>query len=59
MQEYLKPRNMKSTKDECQLITALKMSQKNSYKSYECKACKVEDESQEHVLKCVKIIEMQ
>jgi hypothetical protein len=59
MQDYLKPGNMKSTKDECQLITALKKSQKNSYESYECEACKVEDESQEHVLEYVKIIELQ
>ena len=57
MQDYLKPRNMKSTKDECQLIfklrsrvTALKMNQKNSYESYECEPCKIEEERQEHVL---------
>ena len=54
------------TKDEYQLIfklrgrvTALKIDQKNSHESYECVACKIEDESQEHVLECVKIIEMQ
>ena len=35
------------------------MNQKNSYESYECEACKIEDESQEHVLECKKIIEMQ
>ena len=66
LQDYLKPGNMKSTKDECQLIfklrsriTALKLNQKNSYESYECEVCKVEDESQEHVFECVKLIEMQ
>ena len=57
MQDYLKPGNMKSMKDECQLIfklrsriTALKMNQQNSYESYECEPCKIEEESQEHVL---------
>ena len=46
MQDYLKPGNMKSTKDECQLIfklrsrvTALKMNQRNSHESYECVVC--------------------
>ena len=66
MQDYLKPGNMKSTRNECQLIfklrsrvIALKMNQKNSYENYECEACKIEDESQVHVFECLKLIEMQ
>jgi hypothetical protein len=32
---------------------------KNNYKSYECEACDYEEESQEHVLKCMEITRFQ
>ena len=66
MKKYLKPNIVKMKKEECQLIfklrsrsTELKVNQKNKYETYECDACEVEDESQEHILQCKEISKMQ
>ena len=66
MQNYLKPCDLKITTDEKQQIFALrakvtnvKMNQKNKYESYECKACDNAEESQEHVLVCQTILQIQ
>ena len=32
---------------------------KNKYETYECDACKIEDENQEHVMKCEEIKKIQ
>ena len=62
MQPYLMPNDGKIKKEECQIIfqlrskvTDLKMNQKNRY---ECGGCGKEDESQDHVLNCQVLIEM-
>ena len=39
--------------------TELKVNQKSKYDTYECDACEVEDESQEHILQCKEISKMQ
>ena len=66
MQNYLKPNNLKMKKDESQEIfrlrsrsTNLKVNQKNKYETFECDACNVEDENQEHILVCKEILKMQ
>ena len=66
LQKYLMPNETKMNKEDCQLIfklrskvTAVKVNLKNSYLSYECEACKNEEETQEHVLKCKVILQMQ
>ena len=65
MQKYLLPNELKISQEECQTIfklrskvTEVKINQRNSYEAYECSACGLEDESQEHVLECEKIIKM-
>ena len=40
-------------------MTAIKMNHKNKYETYECDACKIEDETQEHVMKCEEIKKIQ
>ena len=54
LQKYLMPNEIKKNKEECQLIFKLrskvmqrKVNQKNSYLSYECEACKDEEETQD------------
>ena len=37
-------------------MTDLKMNFKGIYDSYECEACGLEDESQEHIFKCNEIL---
>ena len=66
LQKYLMPNETKMNKEDCQPIfklrskvTAVKVNLKNSYLSYECEACKNEEETQEHVLKCKVILQMQ
>ena len=39
-------------------VTNTKMNQKNRYDSYECEACGLTDESQEHVTNCNVLLEM-
>ena len=66
MQNYLRPNNLKMKKDESQEIfrlrsrsTNLKINQRNKYETFECDACTMEDESQEHILVCKEILKMQ
>ena len=55
MQEYFIPSEEKITKEDSIQIfqmrgrmTAIKMNHKNKYETYECDACNIEDETQEH-----------
>ena len=63
MQRYLKPNNLKIKKDEAQTIfkmrsrvTEVKTNYKGNYETYECDLCKMEEESQEHILVCKEIL---
>jgi hypothetical protein len=63
MNRYFLPSEAKQRKDESQLIfklrsrvTYLKLNYKGIYDSYECEACGLEDESQEHIFKCNEIL---
>ena len=63
MQRYLKPNNLKIKKDEAQTIfkmrsrvTEVKTNYKGKYDTFECDLCKIEEESQEHILKCTEIL---
>ena len=63
MQRYLKPNNLKIRKEEAQTIfklrsrvTDVKTNYKGKYDTFECDVCKVEEESQEHVLNCKEIL---
>ena len=65
MKRYLLPSEAKQNKEESQLIfklrskmTDLKMNYKGIYDSYECEACGLEDESQDHILKCKEILKI-
>ena len=65
MQPYLMQNEVKMRKEESQMIfqirckvTETKVNQKYKYESYECEACGLSDESQEHVLNCTVMIEM-
>ena len=60
------PSEIKVTVDECQQIFKLrskvapaKLNQRNRYENYECEACKLEDETQDHIMVCKTIIQMQ
>ena len=62
MQTYLKPTRTKITKEERQNIfklrsrvTEVKMNYKRKYEDLTCKACKKEEETQEHILECEEI----
>ena len=66
MQKYLMPSEEKITQEDSIQIfkkrsrmTAIKLNHKNKYETYECDACKIEDESQEHVMKCEEIKKIQ
>ena len=65
MQKYLLPNNLKMTQEECQLIfklrcrvTEVKTNMKGSYENFQCDLCNNEEETQEHVLNCMKIVSM-
>ena len=65
MQKYLLPNNFKMTQEECQLIfklrcrvTEVKTNMKGSYENFQCDLCNNEEETQEHVLNCMKIVSM-
>jgi hypothetical protein len=65
MKRYFLPSEAKQKKEESQLIfklrskmTDLKMNFKGIYDSYECEACGLEDESQDHILKCKEILKI-
>ena len=62
IQKYLQPNQTKITKDECKLIFKLrckvmdvKANMKKMHVTLECGACGVEQETQEHILKCEKL----
>ena len=57
---------MKITKEDVQLVfkmrckvTIVKMNLKGQYENFECEACLLEEESQEHVYKCEEILKQQ
>ena len=59
MQKYLKPNNTKMNKEDAQLIfklrcrmTEAKVNLKGKYDNLECGACGIEEENQEHIIKC-------
>ena len=59
IQKYLQPNKVRITKEECKLIfqlrckvTNVKANMKNRYESLECEACKLAEETQEHILEC-------
>ena len=65
MQNYLMPNETNVRIEESQLIfklrcrtTNVKMNMKSSYESYECRACGNENESQNHVINCKILLEM-
>ena len=65
MQKYLLPNNLKMTQEECQLIfklrcrvTEVKTNMKGSYENFQCDLCNNEEETQEHILDCMKIVSM-
>ena len=65
MQKYLAPNGNNIKQDDCQLIfklrcrvTDTKMNMKGIYDTYECEACGKESESQEHILQCNVILQM-
>ena len=64
MQKYLKPNTCKMNKEDGQLIfklrckvTNLKMNFKGMYDDFECSACGIEEETQEHVMNSKKLNE--
>ena len=65
MQKYLMPNEANLRIEESQLIfklrcrtTNVKMNMKSSYESYACRACGNENESQNHVINCKILLEM-
>ena len=65
MRKYLMPSSIKITKDERKLIfrlrsrtTETKTNFKGKYDYFECDVCGKEEESQEHILKCTEIMNM-
>ena len=65
MRKYLMPSRIKKTKNECQLIfklrsriTEIKTNFKGKYDYFECDVCGQEEESQEHILKCTEVMNM-
>lgn len=59
MQKYLTPNHEKMRKEDAQLIfklrcrvTEAKINMRGKYDNLECEACGLEDESQEHIIKC-------
>ena len=65
IRKYFQPSEANATKQEIQLIfklrcrmTETKTNFKGLYDSYECDLCGKEDESQEHILKCTRLVNM-
>ena len=65
MKKYLMPNKMKTTRDEIQLIFKLRSRMTNIKKNYEgmyddleCSACGEEEESQQHILECSVLVNM-
>ena len=64
IQKYLQPNKVRITKEECKLIfqlrckvTNVKANMKNRYEELVCGACKLAEETQEHILECEKLNE--
>ena len=62
IQKYLQPNKMKMSREEAQLIfamrcrvTEVKINLKGKYDSLECGACGLAEESQQHIIECEKI----
>ena len=62
MQTYLKPNKSQVSKEERQLIfelrsrvTEVKMNFKTKYEDLNCKTCKIEEETQKHILECTEL----
>ena len=60
MQKYLQPNSAKMSKEEAQLIfklrcqvTNVKTNLKGKYDELECRACKIEQETQKHIVECI------
>ena len=65
MQEYLKASNKQMKIEDCQNIfkmrcrvTKTKLNMKKLYNAYECRACKVESESDAHIIECNVLLNM-
>ena len=65
MQKYLNPNDSEIKIEEAQEIfkmrsrvSNVKTNFKGNYQSFECKVCKIEDETQQHVIKCKAINEI-
>ena len=63
MQKYLKPNDLKMTKENAETIfkmrsrvTEVKINYRGKYETLECDLCSEEEETQEHILKCKEII---
>ena len=59
MQKYLQPNNMKMLKEDAQLVfklrcrvTGVKINMRGKYDNLECEACGLEEETQQHIIKC-------
>ena len=59
MQKYLQPTRMKMRKEDAQLIfqmrcrmTEAKINLRGMYDNLECGACSLEEETQQHIIKC-------
>ena len=59
MQKYLQPNSVKMSKADAQLIfklrcqvTQAKFNLKGKYDKLECRACKIEEETQKHIVEC-------
>ena len=59
MQKYLKPNMEKIRIEDCQLIfklrcrvTRAKINMKGLFDTFECRACEINEESQEHIINC-------
>ena len=62
IQGYLKPNKIRMKIEEAQeffrmrgRVTELKTNFKGKYESFECDACKIEDETQKHIIECKEI----
>ena len=65
MQKYLKASQLKLNQEEAQTIFKLrsrvtdeKINLRGKYETYECEVCKVEDESQKHIMECKELVKL-
>ena len=65
MQKYLKPNELKIKVEEAQEIfkmrsrvSNVKINFRGNHENFECKVCKMEDESQQHIIQCKEINKM-